>query len=197
MFRSWRLKRSASRQPCRIVVGASLGVDKGWLPTSIDFLDLLRESDWQRYFCPNSIDAILAEHVWEHLTPDEGLQAAKNCFHYLRPGGYIRVAVPDGLHPDPCYIESVKVRGSGPGSDDHKVLYTYETLRKLFEAAEFKVDLLEYFDERAEFHCKEWDPKDGMIHRSKMWDERNKEGRLNYTSIIIDGHKLAPHFQER
>ena len=178
-------------------MGAPLRVDKGWLPTSIDFLDLLKECDWQRYFYPNSIDAILAEHVWEHLTAAEGLQAAKNCFHYLRPGGYIRIAVPDGLHPDHCYIESVKVGGSGPGSNDHKVLYTYATLKELFEAAEFKVDLLEYFDERAEFHYKEWDPKDGMIHRSKLWDERNKDGRLNYTSIIIDGHKLVPHFQER
>jgi predicted SAM-dependent methyltransferase len=170
-------------------VGASLTSDKRWLPTSIDFLNLLKESDWQRYFRPNSIDAILAEHVWEHLTAEEGLIAAKNCFQYLRPGGYIRVAVPDGLHPDPSYIEYVRVGGSGPGSDDHKVLCTYESLRSLFEAADFNVHLLEYFDEKGEFHFKEWDPENGKIHRSKLWDKRNKGGKLNYTSIIIDAFK--------
>lgn len=37
----------------------------------------------------------LAEHVWEHMTYEEGCQAAKNCYDYLADGGYLRVAVPD------------------------------------------------------------------------------------------------------
>jgi predicted SAM-dependent methyltransferase len=48
---------------------------------------------------------MLAEHVWEHLTEEEGLAAARACFKYLSPGGFLRVVVPDGLHPDPAYVE--------------------------------------------------------------------------------------------
>ena len=58
------------------------------------------------YFNEGSIDAILAEHVWEHLAEEEGLAAAKCCYRYLRPGGYLRVAVPDGFHPDANFTRS-------------------------------------------------------------------------------------------
>lgn len=34
----------------------------------------------------------------------------------LKPGGYVRVAVPDGFHPDPAYIEMGRPGGYGTGS---------------------------------------------------------------------------------
>ena len=174
---------------CRIVLGASGQYDTGWIPSEIDHLNLLRPGDWSRFFGPNSIDALLAEHVWEHLTPAEGLSAAKLCFEYLRPGGYLRVAVPDGLHPSPDYIEHVRVGGAGAGADDHKVLYTYRTLAELFEQAGFRVRLYEYFDETGQFHREDWRPEDGKIFRSARFDARNQDGALNYTSIILDAIK--------
>ena len=81
------------------------------------------------------------------------------------------------------------VGGMGAGADDHKVLYTCETFRGLFERAGFQVEPLEYFDSTGAFHAVEWDPAAGMIHRSKRFDERNQSGRLNYTSIILDARK--------
>ena len=100
--------------------------------TDQDVLNLLVEGDWLAYFSPNSLDAILAEHIWEHLTPEEAAVAAMLCFKFLKPGGYLRVAVPDGFHPDPAYIEDVKPNGKGPGADDHKLLYTYHTFSQGF-----------------------------------------------------------------
>src|SRR6476620_1394942 len=130
---------------------------------------------------------MLAEHVWEHLTADEALSAARTCFTYLRPGGYLRIAVPDGLHPDPAYQAQSMVGGRGPGGgpNDHKVLYTYATLRGLFEFAGFQVELYEYFDEEGAFHYHRWDERDGKIRRSKRFDHRNRGGRLGYTSIVL------------
>jgi hypothetical protein len=66
---------------------------------------------------------IKAEHVWEHLMPEQGATAARICHRFLRPGGYVRVAVPDGLHPDPKYVEWVRPGGSGLGAWDHTVLH--------------------------------------------------------------------------
>ena len=111
-------KRIRGAAPLRIVVGAGGLFDPGWIPTDVDVLDILDEGHWHRLFRENSIDAILAEHVWEHLTADQGLLAAENCFRFLGPGGYLRAAVPDGYHPDPAYREWVRPGGSGAGADD-------------------------------------------------------------------------------
>jgi predicted SAM-dependent methyltransferase len=61
----------------------------------------VEEDTWKFFFQESSLDAILAEHVWEHLSLNEASIAAKNCFKYLKHGGYVRVAVPDGYHPSP------------------------------------------------------------------------------------------------
>ncbi len=37
----------------------------------------------------------MAEHVWEHLSLSDAHVAARNCQRYLRPGGRLRLAVPD------------------------------------------------------------------------------------------------------
>ena len=189
----YELKREiAGNKRPRIIVGASGRTDQGWIPTEIDTFNLLNSADWDRYFRPDSIDAMLAEHVWEHLTGHEALVAASMCFKYLTPRGYVRVAVPDGLHPDPEYLDNVRVGGSGPGAKDHKVLYTHGTLKRVFESAGFQVELYEYFDESGNFHFCDWDPGDGMIARSRRFDTRNQDGKLNYTSIVIDARKPGP-----
>ena len=149
-------------------------------------VDALSPDDWGRFFQEASIDAILAEHVWEHLTEEEGVRAAGVCFEYLRPEGYLRVAVPDGLHPDPKYIEHVKPGGTGPGADDHKILYTCHRFREVFENVGFRTRLLEYFDDRGVFHFEDWNPRSGFISRSRRFDPRNRVGELKYTSIILD-----------
>jgi len=178
-----------SHQAIRIVVGASGVADEGWLATNIEFLNLLKENDWTKFFEPGAVSAMLAEHVWEHLTEEEAVVAAQNCYKYLKPSGYIRVAVPDGFRPDPSYIKWVRPDGIGPGADDHKQLYTYRTLSDVFEKVGFRVELYEYYDETGNFHFKEWNPQDGMIRRSRKYDERNQHGEVRYTSIVLDAFK--------
>ncbi len=112
-------------------------------------------------------------------------------FSIPAPGGYLRVAVPDGLHPDPSYNDWVRPGGSGPGAEDHKCLFTYKTFSKLFADVGFDVNLLEYFDETREFHRLDWSPADGMIDRSRQFDPRNDGAKLKYTSIILDAVKPA------
>jgi predicted SAM-dependent methyltransferase len=185
-FGSSNLKARLAAAPSKkIVIGASGWFDSGWIPTEMEVLNLLKPADWDRFFLPNSLDAILAEHVWEHLPPEEALAAARLCFKYLKPGGYLRLAVPDGLHPDPGYLELVKPQPS----NGHKALYTHRSFANLFESSGFRVRLYEYFDEAGTFHYQEWDNKAGMIRRSKRFDPRNKGGKLNYTSIILDAIK--------
>jgi Uncharacterized protein conserved in bacteria len=192
-LRSYQRRRALSqnvhKSPLRVILGASTVYQQDWVPTDIDELNLLHESDWQNYFAPNSIDTLLAEHVWEHLTLEEGTLGAKHCFYYLKPGGYLRIAVPDGNHPDPEYIEMVRPGGSADYAFDHKMLYTIDSLSALLENVGFRVQPLEYFDASGEFHFEMWQPADGMIHRSSRYDKRNKEHAYSYTSLIVDAVK--------
>ena len=190
-------RRVRESDPCRIIVGAGSSRYDGWIATEINVLNLLRPNDWARFFGERKIDAILAEHVWEHLTPEESEIAARTCYRYLKPGGYLRVAVPDANNPTPEYIEYVRPGGSGPDAEDHKCLYNYRTLKELFEAVGFQVCLLEFFDEDGILHFKDWDPEDGMIRRSKRFDRRNSDGVLCYTSIILDAYKEVPLKERR
>ena len=184
-----RLAGLGRRRPLRIVLGASAHFPPGWIATEFAFLDLLNPDHWRRFFASGSIDAMLAEHVWEHLTEEEGARAAALCLVYLRPGGHLRVAVPDGCHPDDAYREHVRPGGSGAGADDHKVLFTHRSLQAMFDQVGFDTRLLEYFDESGTFHGKDWDTRDGFVHRSRRFDPRNQEGTLRYTSIILDAVK--------
>ena len=173
----------------KIIVGAGGTQFEDWVPTNKEILNLLVESDWADYFDPDSLNAILAEHVWEHLSLEDGVRACKNCFVYLKQGGLLRIAVPDGLHPDADYIAQVKPGGYGAGADDHKILYDYRTLSALLENAGYKVRLLEWFDEQGNFHHVDWDVEEGFIERSTRFDERNRANPTAYTSLIIDAIK--------
>ena len=185
----YRFKKMLKKRPIKLVVGSSGFYDEGWIGSDAQYLNLLNKKNWSKYFEKSSITAILAEHVWEHLTLIEGINAAKQCYDYLKPGGYLRVAVPDGLNPNKNYINSVKVGGTGPGADDHKILYTYKTLSDVFYQAGFSIQLLEYYNEQGKLKLVEWDDYDGKIYRSVKNDIRNQNGTINYTSLIIDAIK--------
>ena len=179
----------ANNQPLKLQVGSSGLKQNGWISSEQGFLNLLHPSDWLQYFNYDSLDSVLAEHVWEHLAETEATTAAKTVFKFLKPGGHLRIAVPDGFHPDKNYIDAVKPGGSGSGAFDHKILYTYRSLANVFVQCGYSVDILECFDENRVFLTKAWQTSDGFVHRSKNHDTRNTKGSLNYTSIIIDAIK--------
>jgi predicted SAM-dependent methyltransferase len=184
--RKKKLKIAFSR---KIIIGAASSGQHGWASTNIHLLNVLDRHDFLRYWQLGSRQAFLAEHVWEHLLEDEARQANENCFNFLKYGGHLRIAVPDGFHPDPSYIEAVRPGGIGYGSDDHKILYNYKSLSKSLRKVGFEVNLLEYWDENHRFHFYPWDSRDGHINRSKRFDPRNQNGTLTYTSLIVDAIK--------
>jgi len=172
-------------------VGAST-VDIGydWFPTDIEALDITKKKDWERFLWFKKLDNISAEHVWEHLTDKDTALANANSFKFLKKDGVLRLAVPDGYHPDKNYIDYVKPGGHGDGADDHKIFYKYKIMKELLESVGFQVNLLEYWDEQGKFHFNEWTDEGGRISRSKRYDERNQAGELKYTSLIVDAIKL-------
>ncbi|MFD0618699.1 class I SAM-dependent methyltransferase [Paenibacillus sp. GCM10027629] len=186
------ISKVAITEPLRIIVGASSQSYPGWIQTQENELNLLNRDDWYRSFGDRKIDIILCEHVWEHLTYEEGIEAARICYDFLNSGGYVRCAVPDAFFRNEWYQNIVKVGGPGPldhPAASHKIVHNYKTLRSVFEEAGFEVNLLEYCDEEGKFHYNDWNPEGGYIYRSLRFDHRNKEEELGFVSLVIDAIK--------
>ncbi len=177
----------------KIILGAGKTNYNGWISTQESELDLLNEASFQRLFAKEQIvDVFLAEHVFEHLSIEEGIQAAKILYKYLKSGGFARIAVPDVNFNNELYHNICKPGGPGPVDHpaySHKVFYDYKTLINVFESAGFNVKLLEYCDENGDFHFNYWNNQDGHIGRSLRFDTRNQNGQLGMVSLIIDAEK--------
>jgi predicted SAM-dependent methyltransferase len=172
--------------PSPSVVGAPGTPYEGWILTDVGELNALDAAAWRGLFPEASIDRILAEHVIEHWTEEQLRLFLKTVRPFLSAGAVARIAVPDGFHPDPSYIEMVRPGGTGRGSLDHKLLYTHELLARVLAEAGWECDLLEYFDEGGRFNMKPWDANEGYVRRSALNDPRNRERPHSYTSLIAD-----------
>lgn len=177
--------------PLKIVLGAGdVWYGHDWVATNQEDLDIIDGKSWQFFLGSNQADAICAEHVWEHLDLTDSHRGICNAFNFLKPGGTLRLAVPDGYFPDPEYIEAVRPGGTGHGADDHKVLWNHEKLWQALDKFPFsKIVPLEYHDRDGVFHHIDWTDDCGRIKRSRRYDERNQGGKLGYTSLIIDAIK--------
>lgn len=190
--------------PLQVIIGAGQQAYEGWIPTHKEQLNLLHREDWVELFGERRIDALLCEHVWEHLTEEEGRHAASICFEFLKPGGVLRCAIPDANFKNENYQNMVRIGGSGPldhPAADHKIVYDYRLFSSIFAEAGFEVVLLEYCDEQGRFHSIYWNLNDGQIFRSALSDPRNRDGKLEFVSLIVDARKpsesLRDSFRDR
>ncbi len=178
----------------KVIIGAGRTALPGWVSTQEDELNLLNRADFERMFSEEKAEAFLAEHVWEHMTLEEGIEAARNVYDFLEEGGYIRAAVPDANFRNEWYQNMVKPGGNGDPNHpaySHRIVYDWRLFRYVFERAGFEVEMLEYCDEEGSFHYKYWNDEDGHIGRSLRYDTRNsyEDGTLGMASIILDAKK--------
>jgi predicted SAM-dependent methyltransferase len=179
-------RRVISSAPLNVLIGGGQTSYEGWIFTDRDYLDITEPQDWSNLFEPNSIDRLLCEHVLEHLTEEECSMALAECYRYLKPGGLMRVAVPDGYRRDSAYVAE-----ASPPNAGHKVFFNVDTLPPLLVSLGFRVTPLEYFDESEQFHAGSWDESDGLVTRSARFDHQEdfQRGDLYYTSLIVDARK--------
>ena len=70
-------------------------------------------------FPHQSFDVVYHSHVLEHFPKSESLGFAQECFRVLRPGGIIRVAVPDLECLAGLYLEAVQKAAGGDTQWQH------------------------------------------------------------------------------
>jgi predicted SAM-dependent methyltransferase len=179
----------------KVIVGAGeldCSSYPGWLCLQEADLDITDSTRWAELFMPGSIDMILCEHVFEHLTPAEAMTAARNFYVYLRPCGRARIAVPDGFHPDTRYIDWVRPGGIW-NPDSHLWLPDYRSLSQLLTRVGFSVQLLEWWDESGCFHSRPLDDEGGEIQRCMFGAQflfLSLVTTARYTSLVLDAIKF-------
>ncbi len=133
----------------RALRAAGLISDKRWAAYEsgafrrIAYLDLTRPFP----FADASIDAVLASHVLEHLTPDEAERCVSEIRRVLKPGAVARIAVPDldavveeydAAEPD-AFLDGL-LQGRERSTSRHRHWWNYNetSMRSLLERAGFQ-----------------------------------------------------------
>ena len=172
-----------------LIVGSGVTNYECWLATDKDFFDITNRELYLNLLKGNKISKVLAEHVFEHLSQEDLKKALNNIYEFLEIEGVLRIAVPDGFHKNEKYINAIKPGGTGPGADDHKHLFTYQSLGNILKGIGFDISIIEYWDEYKIFHSCYQNDGNGYIQRAYINDSRNFDKVPNYTSLIIDAVK--------
>lgn len=191
--RYWIVRKAAKGdKPLKIILGAAETHQQGWYSTNQQWLDITKQTDWEKIFPKKEvISHVVAEHVFEHLTMSQTKKALGLIFQYLEPQGRIRIAVPDGFHPDPEYLKHVGINGIGADAQDHKQLLNMTALSTLLSEAGFQVSVVEGYTQNGKLINSGASAHNGFILRSRSnpvkinaegWDFVDAQ-----TSLIIDG----------
>jgi predicted SAM-dependent methyltransferase len=87
-------------------------------PATTHWFNVNRRFRWPT----DSIDAIYAGELLEHFTPDHGEHFLRECHRVLKPGGTIRIRVPDNARFWANYLQeydAMKARARGEWRLDH------------------------------------------------------------------------------
>jgi predicted SAM-dependent methyltransferase len=94
------IKQALATSPVRLHLGSGFVYKDGWV--NIDRLPVKVDVPWNLArgipFPDSTVDAILHEHLMEHLTLAHGFALARESLRVLKPGGVLRVGVPDAGH---------------------------------------------------------------------------------------------------
>jgi predicted SAM-dependent methyltransferase len=76
-------------------------------------------------FGDNEVDVVYHAHVLEHFSPEDGKNLVKECFRVLKPGGILRVGVPDLENIIREYIRNLE----GAKNGDSEAAARYEWIK--------------------------------------------------------------------
>lgn len=136
----------------------------------------------------NLVDRILTEHFLEELAIEDIDKLLKDCFRLLKPGGFMRIAVPDYNNPiDPVNRECL-AKGKDPRWPENLTLPTYDLMRNIVKNSPFSNYKFYHYWDNGEFIRQKIDYSLGMIKRTPDNDIRDKapNRELSITSIVLD-----------
>jgi len=104
--------------------------------------DTARASVYPLADCWQNVDTIRASHILEHFPKAETVEIVKHWVDRLKPGGWLKIAVPDfekiakgwaDETIDPKLVEGYLLGGQTDSNDYHKAIFTENKLRAIME----------------------------------------------------------------
>lgn len=97
----------------KLQIGCGANILEGWLNTDISLYVCRRGAIYmdasKKFPLPdNSIDYIYSEHIFEHLSYEQGLNMLKECYRVLKHNGVLRLATPNFQFLVDLYINQTK-----------------------------------------------------------------------------------------
>lgn len=130
-----------------------------------------------------SVAQILSEHCLEHLREADLQALLVECHRILRPGGWMRFAVPDYGSPRNA---PYRARGFDPHHTDHLCFPTYEMLSAIVAKTPFRTARFHQYWSSGAFVDAPIDYSRGWIKRTKDNDPRNRrEGIAERASGLV------------
>jgi predicted SAM-dependent methyltransferase len=154
-------------RPLNIYLGSSGLKLTGFIDYSHDLFDITSSGDYAKWLCLESVDAFLTEHTFEHIETAHHRHAFQLMSKYLKPGGFIRTAVP--LYPKHHVRHHIDIEYG------HVAFHTKQSLISMLRGIGFvNITALEYLDEDTQSLCTTtYDACKGRVMRSLKHDKRN------------------------
>lgn len=132
--------------------GHSLGLVDTNLPeyisTDQDELDLINRYDITKYIPQASILNILANHVMEHIYPEEIWNVFNNIFFMQKAGGYLVICVPDLLSPNSRHYKGMEEAILFQPKASHFIFFSLESITYLLSKIGYEVIPIYYHNEK-------------------------------------------------
>jgi predicted SAM-dependent methyltransferase len=153
-FQRRRARRiAAGGDPLRLHLGSGAQPKDGWVDVDLagDPVDLAWNLARGIPFADGSVDAVFHEHLLEHIPLRDGLGLMDETMRVLRPGGILRIGVPDAGALLRSYVgDGARIEQIHPGRPTrmlavqelfywhrHTTMYDEETLALMFTAVGF------------------------------------------------------------
>jgi SAM-dependent methyltransferase len=141
-------------------------------------VDLNGDAEWsvkhdlsQPFPLPDSsVDRILSEHFFEHMAEVDVAALLKECYRVLKPGGFLRIAVPDYMNPRKRKYLKAK---HDPDHTNHLSFPTYESLSSQVSGSPFEGYQFYHYWHGDNFVRKPIDYSVGYLKRTPDHDRRN------------------------
>lgn len=79
-------------------------------------------------FPDNSFDLVYHSHVLEHFTKEDGKRLLEECFRVLKPGGIIRIAIPNLEEIAKNYLKYLELSIQNPENSIYKANYDWSLI---------------------------------------------------------------------
>ena len=149
MMHHGAIKKDDGLQPKQVHIGCGDKQIPGFINVDIRDLpnvDHVASADDMPFFEDDSIDLIYCSHILEHFPRPRIMAVLNEWYRVLRPGGTLRIAVPDFENLVNVYMETKDlslILGPLVGRQDypentHYMVFDFPTLKRLLEGIGFK-----------------------------------------------------------